>query len=243
MITTPPPHTQGGSALELSPIRRGPTRERTSDLVFQELQGAIRDLRLAPGLELSESALTKQFAVSRTPVREALARLVDAGLVQVTPQVGTRVARIRPAEVREAQFIREHLELGAFEAACAHPTTNHAQLSALIEEQERAFHDLDEELFFASDEALHRTIFELAGYPGAWEVVQSKKLQLDRLRRLTLPEHSTTRELITEHTAIVDALKARDAAAGREVICGHVRRVLTQLPRLQHEHPHYFTDQ
>ncbi|AOW94099.1 hypothetical protein BFN03_19305 [Rhodococcus sp. WMMA185] len=243
MVTTRTSQTEDGSALELSPIRRGVTRERTSDLVFQELQGAIRDLRLTPGLSLSESALTRQFAVSRTPVREALARLADAGLVQVTPQVGTRVARIRPAEVREAQFIREHLELGAFESACANPTANHARLTALVEEQEQAFRDRDEELFFASDEALHRTMFELAGFPGAWEVVQSKKLQLDRLRRLTLPEHSTTRELITEHTAIVEALKNRDVAVGRKVICDHLRRVLTQLPRLQHEHPQYFAEQ
>ncbi|GGF99991.1 GntR family transcriptional regulator [Rhodococcoides trifolii] len=226
--------------LELPAIRRDASRARTSDLVFDELMAAIRDLRLAPGRELSESALTSRFGVSRTPVREALARLVSAGLVHVIPQVGTQVARISAAGVLESQFVREHLELGAFEAACARDGVTTDRLEYLLDEQNTAFQAGDDEMFFASDEQLHRTIFELAGFPGAWEVCQSSKVDLDRLRRLTLPERDTTRDLIAEHTAIVDALRDGRASDGRDTICVHLRRAAAELPRLRREHPHYF---
>lgn len=224
----------------LSPIRRSGAGRRTSDLVFQELVSAIRDLRLPPGHALSESTLTEQFEVSRTPVREALARLVDAGLVFVVPQVGTRVARIAAADVHEAQFVREHLEVGAFETACGLEDLDVTPLRALLAEQEQALDSGDEELFFAADEALHRTLFRLAGHPSVWDVIERSKIQLDRLRRLTLPEPSTIRELIDEHTRIVDALEQRDAA-GHEVIRMHSRRALAHYSRLRAAHPDYFS--
>nr|ACL11813.1 putative transcriptional regulator [Mycolicibacterium brisbanense] len=241
-VATPRSQPVQGS-FDLEPIRRSTSRERTSDLVLQQLQDAIRDLRLAPGTELSESALSQRFGVSRTPVREALAKLVDAGLVHVTPQVGTRVARIRPDDVRQAQFVREHLELGAFEAACARTDLSTERLHHLLDEQREAYDDGNDELFFASDEALHRTIFELARYPGVWDVVQGHKLQLDRLRRLALPDRSTTRELIAEHAQIVEALDNSDVPGGRDITCKHLRRALTYLPRLRDTHPTFFTDQ
>lgn len=232
----------GRADFGLNPITRTRTGRRTSDLVFEELQAAIRDLRLAPGLQLSESVLTAQFSVSRTPVREALTRLAEAGLVNVVPQVGTQVSRIRASDILEAQFVREHLECGAFETACRIDDLDVEQLRELIEEQKAAYHAEDEELFFAADEALHQRIFRLAGYPGVWDVVEGTKLHMDRLRRLTLPEHHTIEELIDEHTRIVDALEARDVDGGRQVIQDHSRRALTHLPRLRGEHPHFFSD-
>jgi GntR family transcriptional regulator, rspAB operon transcriptional repressor len=227
----------------LSPIRRDRSGRRTSDLVLESLISAIRDLRLPPGHALSENALTEQFEVSRTPVREALARLVDDGLVTVVPQVGTRVARISHSAVNEAQFVREYLEIGAFERARRLPELDVAPLRALLAEQEQAYTAGDAELFFAADEALHRTLFGMAGQPGAWEIVERSKIQLDRLRRLTLPEPSTTRELIEEHTKIIDTLEQGADAAGHQVIRAHSRRALTHYPRLAAAHPDYFTEE
>ncbi|MGW6376118.1 GntR family transcriptional regulator [Rhodococcus sp. NPDC055112] len=230
------------AGLGLTPISRTRTGRRASDLVFEELQSAIRDLRLEPGLQLSESVLTDEFSVSRTPVREALTRLAEAGLVNVVPQVGTQVSRIKVTDIVQAQFVRENLECGAFETACAQENLRTDALRDLLEEQKDAYRSEDEELFFAADEAMHRAIFTMAGYPGAWDVVQGTKLHMDRLRRLTLPEHRTTEELIDEHTRIVDALDARDLAGGRQLIQTHSRRALIHLPRLRDEHPHYFSD-
>lgn len=229
------------STLSLPGIARVRATGRTSDRVFDVLAQAIRDLGLPPGRSLSETELAEQLQVSRTPVREAIARLVDVGLVQVVPQVGTRVARISMTDVHEARFVRESLEIGAFEEACASRDFDGSTLRAILERQELAHATGDLEQFFAADEAFHMEIFRLSGHAGAWLVVQRSKLQLDRLRRLSLPEKATTRALIDEHGLIASALEEGDVAKGRANISAHARRVLEHAPRLQRSHPTYFT--
>jgi DNA-binding GntR family transcriptional regulator len=225
----------------LSPVNRGHGNGRTSDQVFETLADAIRDLGLTPGQVLSESELADQLQVSRTPVREAIGRLVHVGLVQVIPQVGTSVAKIRMADVREACFVREALELAAFEEACAVADLGGGSLPLLLERQEQAHEVGNLEHFFAADEDFHQEIFRLSGHAGAWRVVQQAKLQLNRVRRLSLPEKSTTRALIDEHRLITQALKERNVAAGKADVTAHARRVMEMAPDLQQLHPTYFT--
>ncbi|GIF73552.1 GntR family transcriptional regulator [Asanoa siamensis] len=221
----------------LMPVVR--TRRRASDEVYAALVTAIRDLRLAPGTALSETDLAEQLGVSRTPLREAIARLADAGLVTVVPQVGTRVALIRLRDVEEARFVRENLEAAAFAGACGGDV---AELRALLDRQRLAARAGDPDGFFAADEALHEQIFVLSGHPGAWQAVQRMKVQLDRLRRLSLPDPRTLRELLAEHRAIVDALERGDVAGGSDLVRAHARRAADQAPALRREHPDYFTD-
>ncbi|WP_201784472.1 GntR family transcriptional regulator [Nonomuraea pusilla] len=226
----------------LSPVVRDRAPARTSDRVYDELVSAIRDLRLVPGASLSETDLAERLHVSRTPVREAIARLVDAGLVRVVPQVGTRVGLISGRDVEEARFVRESLEVAAFEVVCARPVRDVAVLRELLDRQEHSYRTENYDAFFAADEALHSEIFTLSGYPRAWQAVQRMKLQLDRLRRLALPDAAAMRELIDEHTKIVDALEAGDLPAGRSLISRHARRALDLGPSLRAQYPDYFTD-
>ncbi|MBD0737235.1 GntR family transcriptional regulator [Streptomyces sp. CBMA29] len=232
-----PPGPAGG----LSPITRDRTRNRASDHVYDELVSAIRKLRLAPGSSLSETDIAERLHVSRTPVREAIARLADTGLVHVVPQVGTQVGLIRLRDVEEARFVRESLEVSAFEAACGNPALDVGILRDLLEQQEHAYRTADYDTFFQADEALHSAIFTLSGHPGAWQVVQRMKLQLDRVRRLAQPDTATMRDLIDEHRLIVDALESRDIAGGRALISRHARRALERVPGLRARYPHYFT--
>jgi DNA-binding GntR family transcriptional regulator len=226
----------------LSPITRTRPRSRTSDLVYGELVSAIRQLRLAPGASLSETEIAERLQVSRTPVREAIARLVDAGLVHVVPQVGTRVGLIRLREVEEARFVRESLETSAFEAACENPALDVGVLRDLLAVQVRSCRAEDYDAFFQADEALHSEIFGLSGYPGAWQAVQRMKLQLDRLRRLAQPDAASICDLIDEHRLIVDALEARDIAGGRALISRHARRAHDLAPALRSQYPDYFAE-
>jgi DNA-binding GntR family transcriptional regulator len=232
---------RGASAISgLTPVDRPPVRVRTSDRVYEQLMLAIRDLRLPPGASLSETELSEQLRVSRTPLREAIARLVEVGLVSVVPQVGTRVALIKLADVEQAQFVREHLEVAAFEAACRRDDADLSVLQDNLDRQEAARKRGDFDAFFDADEAFHEAIFELSGYPGAWRAIQPVKLQLDRLRRLSLPAPSTVAELIAEHREVVTALEAGDVRRGKKAVSTHARRVLRYGPTLQQEHPEMF---
>lgn len=226
----------------VTPIGRDRTRTRTSDRVYGELVSAIRNLRIPPGAALSETDLSEQLQVSRTPLREAMVRLVDNGLVSVIPQVGTTVELIGLRDVEAARFVRESLELSAFAAACADPDRDVSVMRELLAEQERCHARDDIDSFFEADEALHEQIFVLSGYPKVWTAMQPLKLQLDRLRRLSLPDRETVRALIDEHTAIVDALEQGDVAGGSSQISAHIGRVRRYAPALRDQHPDYFTD-
>jgi DNA-binding GntR family transcriptional regulator len=132
------------------------------------------------------------------------------------------------------------LESAVFVEACRQPVRNLTGLHESLARQEEAHATGDLDAFFAADEALHIEIFALSGYGGAWQVVQRTKLQLDRLRRLSLPEPSTLRTLIDDHRAIVNALAERMPIEGQEFVRTHARRVLDHLPTLEHRHPDYF---
>jgi len=215
---------------------------RTSDRVYAALVLAIRELRISPGQQLGEQDLALELGVSRTPVREAIGRLVEAGLVVVVPQVGTRVAEISMREVREAQFVRESLEVAAFETACRLVEADLTDLRVAMAQQRLARSSGSLSEFFIADEALHAGIFRISGFPGAWRAVVRMKTQLDRLRRLSTPDIRTADELIEEHAAIVESLALRDAQAGVAHIRRHARRVLGLERTLRQQYPDYFVE-
>jgi GntR family transcriptional regulator, rspAB operon transcriptional repressor len=224
----------------LRPVLRTPSGGRISDRVYEELTSAIREVRLPPGAVLSETDLSVRLGVSRTPLRETISRLVDQGLLRVVSQVGTSVALIDMAAVEEACFIRSALETAAFQDACSADELDVSGMRAILARQEDALAIEDVDAFFEADEDLHQEVFRLGGHPGVWNLLQRSKLQLDRLRRLILPEAITTRDLIEEHTRIVDLLEARVVDEGVEVIRRHSRHVLNQAADVRAAHPDYF---
>ncbi len=222
------------------PLDRMGSGKRASDGVYAALEAAIRELRLLPGELLSETDLARQFEVSRTPVREAIARLAHAGLIQVIPQVGTLVARIRIQEVEEARFVREHLEVAAVGIICESPDRDVSELWRLIEEQEAAIARGDLRHFFFADARMHMEIFRMCGNPGAWEAVQRKKIQLDRMRWLNLPQPNAISVLLEDHRHMVSGIEAGETALACERARVHARRASMALPDLQRKYPMYF---
>src|SRR6478736_729285 len=104
---------------------------------YAALRDAIIATELEPGRQISENESADKLGVSRTPVREALARLRDDQLVQIVPQLGTFVSRISVAGVDDAQFLREALECSAVRLAAERAEAGDvAQLGALITRQE-----------------------------------------------------------------------------------------------------------
>lgn len=79
--------------------------------VFDRLRDAIVSLELAPGTVLARHVLAEQFGISQTPIRDALMRLGEEGLVDIFPQHATVVSRIDVPAAREAHFLRRSIEL------------------------------------------------------------------------------------------------------------------------------------
>lgn len=216
-------------------------RASASSLVETDLRNAIIAMVVTPGTALNEKDLTSRYGVSRTPVREALIRLKEDGLVEIFPQAGTFVSRIPAAAIPEAVIIREALEsAAAVRVARADDKSGLDRLDSLIADQHEAAARGDQETFHNADEAFHAAISEAAGLPGVWRLAQTAKTQIDRARRLTLPVPGRMDMVITEHLKIVDAMRRGDEPGVRKAIAVHVGTILPDLERLVRDYPDYF---
>src|SRR5689334_6061561 len=145
-----------------------------AERVYALLRRRIRELTLPPGAPLRKEELALELGVSRAPVSEAITRLAEEGLIDVFPQHGSFVARIRPADVRESLFIRIALEVEAMRRIA--PMAPGPVLEALDENlalQTRALKSGNLEEFYDLDEALHATIFAAIETPRALRLLEA----------------------------------------------------------------------
>src|SRR4051794_853534 len=213
------------------------------DQAYAALRAAIVGAQLEPGRRLSENQLADLIGVSRTPVRDALARLRDERLVAIVPQLGTFVTFIDEEAVADAHFVREALEVGAVRIAADQATGDDlAALHDTLRAQERAVAADDAEAFARLDDDLHRLLCDLSGREVAWRLSERTRGQLDRVRLLSLPEAGYRGQMLAEHRAVVDAVAASDAPAAERELRHHLRMVLSQLPAIREAHPEYFQE-
>src|SRR4051794_6429726 len=124
--------------------------------VFERLREMITSLRLPPGSPLSRAALAKQFGVSSTPIRDALMRLDEEGLVEVFPQHATVVSRIDVRLAEQAHFLRQALELEIVRSLAGKPDPAlGAELNRTIARQQQFARAGDFEQFMAADNDYH----------------------------------------------------------------------------------------
>lgn len=198
---------------------------------------------LRPGERLSENELSGQLGVSRQPVREALIRLAEAGLVRVLPQRATVVTRISVARVSSARFLREAAERAVVReaAGCATPEAI-AQMRVIIQAQGAAIAAEDHAGFLRLDDDLHRAFAASIGHEDVWRTLQNVKLQMDRVRYLSLPDATPGGRLLEQHAAIVDAIAAGDGLTAEATMRQHLSELLSSLLRLVAMLPDYFDD-
>ncbi|WP_244629640.1 GntR family transcriptional regulator [Martelella limonii] len=213
--------------------------------VGAQLHGILRDLilhnDLPPGSRLSESDLASRFAVSRQPVREAFIKLSEEGLVEVRPQRGTFVRRISQAAVMDARFVREAIEADIVKLLAAAPDAGLVEeLKHQLEEQREAART-DAARFIKLDELFHKTLADAAGKGRAWALIEGLKVQMDRVRYLSLLRFPMVK-LTAQHQAIVEAIGAGDQTAAEAAIRGHLREILSDLPAIFNEKPEFFDE-
>ena len=217
--------------------------QSTAAIVYKGLRQQIIDLSLKPGALLVEQKLAEDHGVSRTPVREVLVWLASEGLVEILRNRGAMVAPIRVEAVRTAQFVRESLEVSvALRAAENIDAFSKLKLSHAIEEQELANAEGNAELFYQADEAMHLEIAQIAGLPLVWDYIEEAKVQMDRVRRLSLSQAQSFDKLIAQHRRIVAAIAANDRAEITAGLNAHLRQVLPDIDALRANRPEFFDD-
>jgi DNA-binding GntR family transcriptional regulator len=217
--------------------------EVTEETMALRVVGALRDeivtMALKPGDVISESDIAGRYGVSRQPVREAFIRLAQQGLLLIRPKRATVVKKISPEGVRQSRFIRESIEVEIVRRVAANPGDAAAVLKALIVDQEAASEADDHRGFHTLDELFHRTLARLAGVEYAWQLIDDHKMQLDRVRYLTLGV-SSSRVAIGEHKMIAAAVAAGDVPRAEAAMRAHLARAEILLSQTISDFPDYF---
>ena len=233
-------HEPRGRAFANGPERRH-SAGTAADIVHRRLRQEIVTLVWPPGSPISELEIAAAHGVSRTPVREALLRLAEEGLVEITPKSGTRVARIPVVALGDAMCAREALELMlARKAAARARPSDVTAMRAIVQRQHECVDARDAAGFHENDEALHFAIAEAAGHPGVWAMVLQIKVQLDRLRRLTLPNFDWLRHVIREHEQVVEGIASGDPDRAAAAMQTHFHSLEGVLDEVSSLNPDYF---
>ena len=211
--------------------------------VFERLRDLIISLGLPPGSPLSRSALAEQFGVSSTPIRDALMRLEEEGLVDVYPQHATVVSRIDIELAQQAHFLRQSLELEIVRMlALEHGDQLIDQLTRAIALQQQFAKSGDFAKFMAADDEFHQELYAGAGKSELWTLMKSRSGHIDRLRRLHLPSPGKAQDIVRHHKLIVAAIDANEPDAAQRHLRNHLSGTLGYLAEIRARFPEYLSD-
>lgn len=201
------------------------------DQAYDAIRRRILENVFPPGYQALESELAGELGISRTPVREALIRLQQEGLVSVVPRHGMRVLPVSPADMAEIYTVLTALECAAAELVAARGPSEEelAPLTQATRDMDHALEADDRDAWAAADERFHRTLVELAGNRMLRETVENFWDRAHRARMVTLRLRPKPVNSTREHTALVERLRAGDARGAVRVNRAHRARAAAEL--------------
>lgn len=219
-----------------------PDRSRPApEQLYAALRRAILRLDIAPGAAVPEPLVAAQAGVSRTPVREALRRLRDDGLVEVLPNLGSFVTRISLRRQDEAVTLRTLLEGEAAAQLAASARGPHLPLRRLLAAQREALAEAGPEAVYALDEAFHAEIFDAAGLPLMWAACRTARGHMERVHHAAAALPDRVAAAIAAHAAILARIEAADAPGARAAMAEHVAANAMDLAELGRRHPDWIS--
>ncbi len=210
---------------ELLPLR---------DVVYKKLRRAILLEELKAGERLTEIHLADKLGVSRTPIREAIRKLEQEGLVIMIPRRGTIVAEITEKSLKDVLEVRRVLDMLSAELACERiDDAGKKVLEQACREFEEAVKSGDLREIAQKDVALHNIIVEITGNGVLRQMINNLSEQMYRYRVKYLKDDSRYETLLKEHQGIYESIVRRDrkmaARLAKEHIDNQETAIMNQL--------------
>jgi DNA-binding GntR family transcriptional regulator len=201
------------------------------DSAYEQIRRRILDNDWLPGHRALEQEVAAELGMSRTPVREALMRLRNEGLVEVIPRHGMRVLPVSATDMQEIYQILTALECMAAElVAERHPSAK--ELEPLVEAtkaMDKALKAEDLEAWAGADERFHQTLVDLAGNRHLQATVLNYWDRAHRARMFSLRLRPKPVNSTKEHMQMVERLRAGDAEGAARVTRAHRERARHEL--------------
>ncbi len=200
------------------------------EMVYKQLEDEILAGKLARGTPLGEIALSTRLGVSRTPVRGALHRLAEDGLVEQIPNRGTVVLGINREDLIDIYNIRMRLE-GLASASAAERISEEElkELSESVELSEFYIKKNDTEHLKELDTEFHSIIYKASGNRLLNKTLSELHKKITAYRKLSLTVPGRLTRSVEEHREILMAIKERNAALADELTSLHIQRALENM--------------
>lgn len=212
-------------------IPRGKTMVESA---YLQIKARILNNEFQPGFQAMEPEIAEQLGMSRTPVREALIKLSNEGLVEIIPRRGMRVVPLSVADMKEIYQVLTALESMAAEIlARLEPTDEElAPMKNAVNQLNEALEDDDLDAWAMADENFHRSLLELCGNKRLASMAAAVYDQAYRARMISLRLRPKPWKSNEEHKELLEAIRKGDWRLARKVHGDHRRtaaRVLVQV--------------
>jgi DNA-binding GntR family transcriptional regulator len=201
------------------------------DAAYAQIRQRILDNAWPPGHRALEQEVALALGMSRTPVREAMLRLRNEGLVEVIPRHGMRVLPVSPTDMKEIYEILTALECMAAELlAKRRPSEEDMKpLVAACKAMDKALKADDLDAWAMADERFHAQLLELAGNRQLQATVLNYWDRAHRARMFTLRLRPKPVNSTKEHMQMVERFRAGDAEGAAQVTRAHRERANREL--------------
>lgn len=204
------------------------------DIAYEQIRRRILDNVWPPGHRALEQEIALVLGMSRTPIREALVRLQNDGLVEVVPRHGMRVLAVSPVDMREIYEILTALECMAAEIV-AHRKPTEDELQPLIQataDMDLALAQDNLDAWAVADERFHASLVELCGNRQLAATVWNYWDRAHRARMFSLRLRPKPVNSTHEHMELLERLRAGDAIGAAQVNRNHRERASRELLKI-----------
>jgi DNA-binding GntR family transcriptional regulator len=207
-----------------------------SDAVAERLRTAIWTGAYAPGDRLVERRLAHEFGISHIPLREALARLTEEGLVERLPRRGARVASLTPRMLEEVSSLRVVLEQFVVRRLEGRLTADHrAQLQQIVDDMRQAADQHDLVSVHELDSRFHQRLWELTDHELLVEVAGQMRSRTSHFYRAAASSlgPGEVRRHADSHQQLLDVIASGDRRAAERAMQKHVERAAARIAESQ----------
>ncbi len=210
----------------LAPVKREPA----AIVIARRLTEAVMEGTLAPGRQLGEVELATQLGVSRGPLREAMQRLVQQGILRSEPHRGVFVVELTADDVTDIYLARAAVEAAACRVVIReHPQRTADRLAEACAAMAAAADQGDPRALAAADMELHQVLIAESGSPRLVRMADTLFVETRMCLSALTVTYSAPVDLVAEHAAIIDALRAADEELVVELLDAHMRDALSRL--------------
>lgn len=208
-------------------------RQSLSDQAYSYIKRLILSGEIRGGERIPEEKVAQQFGISRTPIREALSRLEEYGLIQIKPRSYAEVVALEPQEAGQLAVIRSQLETLAVSllAECG-TQEDFRELELLAKECNALIAEGDIAATFEKDSLLHLEMFRRTGNRHLYELYEKFDAKIQLLRLVLRVPLKKLRVYVKHHEGIIDAMKRRDAELAVSLMRHHIMNQLNDQQKV-----------